>query len=175
MSAILKLPLTCVLLCGLASCETVPGSATGPRPGQTVVNAFAPASIRVHPLTHLDRDADGRPMILLHLELRDSWGDACKAVGTVVVELYRPSQGVTSGLERQELVWEIDLSDLDINRTLFDPATRTYRFQLTDLPGWVTVDPNDVGSRRLRLNAVLTTTGVSGEQAVYDDSYVLRY
>lgn len=33
--------------------------------------------------------------------------------------------------------WDIDLSDLRTNASMFDPATRTYRMQLTGVPAWV--------------------------------------
>lgn len=168
-----------VLGMALAPSGCAPGSmggSDGPtRAGADTPNPFAPASVRAHPLTHLDRDDEGKPIIVLHAELRDRWGEPCKGAGTLVVELYRPSSGPASGLETQELVWEVDLSDLDLNVRLYDPATRTYRLQLSDLPGWITVGDQEGADRRVRLNVVLTTTGPQGVQVVLEDAYVLRY
>lgn len=165
----------CVLAAGLAGCpgaQNVPGVL---QPDQPIVNPFAPTSIRVHPLTHLDIGDDGQPMIILHVELRDFWGEACKGVGSVVVELYRPSTGPRAGLEVQELVWEVNLTDLQRNARLYDPATRTYRLQLANLPNWISVDPNASTGRRVRLNVTLTAPDDKGNQIVLDDAYVLSY
>lgn len=144
-------------------------------PGQPIINPFAPTSIRVHPLTHLDVDAAGLPLLIMHVEMRDFWGETCKGVGAVVVELYRPSTGPRAGLEVQELVWEVDLTDLQRNARLYDPATRTYRLQLTNLPEWISVDPNATSGQRVRLSVTLTAPDDAGEQIVLDDSYVLTF
>lgn len=163
----------------LAGCGTGAGGAkldaTPQEIREAVVNPFSPMSIRIHPLTHIDSDAEGEPLIILHVELRDRWGDPVKGAGSLLVELYRPASGPAAGLEQQELVWEVDLSDLEQNARLYDPPTRTYRLQLTSLPHWVQPAPTEGATQRIRLRAVLTTTAARGEQLVLDDTYVLRY
>lgn len=144
-------------------------------PDQPIINPFAPASIRIHPITHLNVGNDGQPMIILHVEFRDFWGETCKGVGSIVVELYRPSAGPRAGLEVQELVWEVDLTDLQRNARLYDPATRTYRLQLANLPGWIRVDPNATTGQRVRLKVTLAAPDETGAQIILEDAYVLAF
>jgi len=103
---------------------------------------FAPASVRVYPLTNVERTGESA-RIVLHLELRDAWGDTVKGVGRLLVRLYRSTAvpGAAGGIgeearRRQELVWEVDLTDLELNASLYDPSTRTYRVVLGELPEW---------------------------------------
>lgn len=150
--------------------------AGGPeRAGQTLAYPFAPASMRIHPLTHLDVDAQNRPIIVVHVETRDRWGEPCKSVGDIIVQLNRPALGANSGLEREDATWEVDLSDLDQNARYYDPATRTYRLQLSTPPKWLLDQTGNSGANRARITATLTTRGVAGDQVVFDDSYVLQY
>ena len=139
-----------------------------------VPNPFAPASLRIHPLTRVDRDNAGAAWIYCHLELRDAWGDTCKGVGALQLQLYRPVGGRASGLGTQELAWDIDLSDLDKNASFFDPATRTYRFPLQNAPAWVldVLDPTKRDAR-VRLRAVLTTTDPQGQPRFLQDEYTI--
>ncbi|MEM7755173.1 MAG: hypothetical protein AAF297_06015 [Planctomycetota bacterium] len=107
--------------------------------GLTELGPFAPDSMRVYPLTHVEAGEGEDPRIVLHLELRDRWGDTVKGTGRVRVRLYRGD--ATGGLagaaqQRQELVWDVDLTDLRLNASLFDPSTRTYRVVLGELPEW---------------------------------------
>ena len=93
---------------------------------------FAPASLRVHPLTGFVRgDADGDLALEVHIELTDAWGHVVKGVGRVTLELYDGRGGATSQLER----WVIDLLDAEISSRPFDRVTRTYRFTLVGVPG----------------------------------------
>ena len=139
-----------------------------------VSSPFAPASLTIHPLTRVDRDVQGVVWIVCHIELKDAWGDTCKGVGKLQVQLYRPVGGRASGLGSQELAWDIDLSDLDKNASFYDPPTRTYRFPLQNAPAWVAdvLDP-DNHEARVRLRAVMTTTGPKGEERFLQDEYTI--
>ncbi len=106
------------------------GGAVSPFEGRRdqpgVAFPFAPASMRIHPLS---RVAPEERTIICHLEFRDSWGDTAKAAGTLAIELV--------GDDDSSARWDIDLSDLDANGRLYDPATRTYRIRLREAPEWV--------------------------------------
>lgn len=150
--------LTVCVLAGAQGCGShtrvdfrdTPGS--GP-----VTNPFVPASMVIHPLTRVDADAKSRQWLFCHVEFKDSWGDTVKAVGKLTVELYRPTGPRSAGLGRQELVWTVDMSDLERNASLYDPATRTYRLPLENPPTWLTDRTPD--QPRGRLRAVFVTGG----------------
>lgn len=96
---------------------------------------FDPVVARVHPLTHVDARSPGlaadKCLLVLHLELRDQFGDAVKGVGDLKVELYKPGPGTSPGMETQALVWEVPaFAQAETNSARFDPATRTYRLPL---------------------------------------------
>ncbi len=142
------------------------------------VGPFAPASLRIHPLTHLERDLDGSVFLLAHIQMRDRWADICKGVGSVQFFLFKPTGLGGSGQEEQELRWEIDLYDLDQNAIFFDPATQTYRFSLGNLPEWVEQmasggDKTATGPGRFRIIARFTTPTPDGGQAVLVDELVV--
>lgn len=101
-----------------------------------VDSPFSPRSVRIYPLTRIESDLKG-PRIVCYLEFKDAWGDTTKSTGTLAIALFRPIGGAEPGMERQERSWEIDLNDLEKNALLFDPATRTYRLSLRDLPDWL--------------------------------------
>jgi hypothetical protein len=137
-----------------------------------VQNPFAAASLQIHPLTRVDRDAKGQLWIICHIELRDAWGDTTKGTGDLQVHLLRPTGGRASGLGTQEMTWEVNLSDLDTNASLYDPATRTYRLPLEGAPAWVTESTD--GERDLplvRLRAYLTTFGPRGDEVTLEDEF----
>lgn len=135
----------CALLAGvagvmgvIAGCKS--GGSGGPDsdpPGRTAPSAcpFEPVVARVHPLTHVDARSPGvaadKCLLVLHLELRDQFGDAVKGVGDLKVELYKPGPGTSPGMETQSLVWEVPaFAEAETNSARFDPATRTYRLPL---------------------------------------------
>lgn len=95
---------------------------------------FAPQTIRIHPLTHVDAVVDkagSRSVIVLHLELKDRYGDTVKWLGATQVTLSKPVVGMTPGLESQELRWDVPgMTQPDGNAAHFDPTTRTYRISL---------------------------------------------
>jgi hypothetical protein len=139
------------------------------------VGPFAPASLRLHPLTHLERAPDGAVYLLAHIQLRDRWSDICKGVGMVQFSLYMPTGLGGAGQEEQVRRWDIDLYPLDRNAVFFDPATQTYRFSLGDLPDWAQQmapggDKDAVGPGRFRIIARLTTpTPEGGQTALVDE------
>jgi hypothetical protein len=142
---------------------------------------FAPASLRVFPLTRLDRDTDGRGIIVFHFELRDRWGDGVKWPGNLQIQLYRPTGNLFSGMEVQEREWSVtDMADPEGNSALFDPATRTYRVQLGGLPDWAEVLAGAARSESstpyLKLRAVFAPAGPgggAGEQRFLQDEFVI--
>ncbi|MFM9995146.1 MAG: hypothetical protein ACKVU4_05030 [Phycisphaerales bacterium] len=138
-------------------------------PGTATPYPFAPARIEVHPLTRLTRDAQQRPMILCHVEFRDAWGDTCKSVGQLLVLLYRGAPGEPVGV--QELRWDVDLTDLQRNMSFFDAATRTYRFQLHDVPEWALTESSPIS--RVRIRAALTTIDAKGRPFTLEDEFVV--
>ena len=97
---------------------------------------FAPAMMRVHPLTHTEV-FDGQTRVVLHVELRDGWGDTIKGVGRVSVRLRRSG---ASTIGETGVNWDMDLRDLATNVSYFDSVTRTYRFVITGLPDWFAVE-----------------------------------
>ncbi len=129
---------------------------TAPAP---VNSPFSPRSVRIYPLTRIESDAKG-PRVVCYVEFKDAWGDTTKSTGTLIIALYRPVGGVEPGMERQERSWEIDLNDLEKNALLFDPATRTYRLSLRDLPDWLVPG----ASARLRVS-------MRAESGVLTDDY----
>jgi len=117
--------------------------------------------MRVHPLTHVEKVGD-RERVVLHVEIRDGWGDTIKGVGRVTVRL-RKSGSVTIG--QGGVKWDIDLRDLATNVSYFDSVTRTYRFVITGLPGWFV----DEGRGRLRVS--FHTARADGTIKVLQDDF----
>lgn len=150
---------------------TASASPTVPaRGGVQASNPFGPVSVRIHPLTRTvnakDAAGAGPVEVVVHLEMRDAWGDSTKGVGAVLVRLVRQRQagvGADPGSAPpgdQSQRWDIDLSDLGTNAAMFDPATRTYRMQLTGAPAWVAGGVSTDGSRgRTMIQATLTMPG----------------
>jgi hypothetical protein len=133
-------------------------------------------AIRVHPLTRVVSDKEGRPEIVLHLECRDAWGDSAKALGAVMVRLVSTGSadaggagGTAAALEGGATRWDVDLSNLETNASMFDPATRTYRMQLTGVPTWVAATGG--ATRKIVLQATLTPPGGDG---VMSDEFEVR-
>ncbi len=146
-----------------------PGLPSPAGPGTETPYPFTPASIEVHPLTRMTRDAAQHPLLICHVECRDSWGDTCKTFGALQILLYRGTPGEATGV--QDLRWDVDLTDLDRNAALFDPATRTYRLPLQDVPDWA--GGGSTAGSRLRLRAVLTTVDARGKPTTLEDEFVV--
>lgn len=171
---LIALPLLVGGACLLGGCRSGPDSGL-PLVSSSAPMPFAPVRMQVHPLTHLDVDTQGTVRLICHVELKDRWGDTTKARGLLRLELYRPVETTRPDLLTQELSWELDLRDLDLNAALFDPATRTYRLQLGGLPGWAEAmarrrasgDP--AARERLLIRAVLDTQGPDARPQVLRD------
>ncbi|MFI4898387.1 MAG: hypothetical protein ACIARR_11235, partial [Phycisphaerales bacterium JB059] len=85
-----------VVACGALGGCARPGSLpreSMPATGQLTGGPFAPASMRVYPLTQIERTGEGEARLVLHLELRDAWGDTVKGIGNLQVQLLRGGAG----------------------------------------------------------------------------------
>ncbi|MCC6971949.1 MAG: hypothetical protein IT434_17195 [Phycisphaerales bacterium] len=167
------LSLACVVLLGAglagAGCGVIGGAERWE--GDATVGPFAPVRLRLHPLSHLERDEAGLPKRLVcHAEFQDRWFDSVKACGVMEVQLYRGS--ATPGMDEQAAKWTVDLTDLEANARWFDPVTRTYRVQL-DLPAWT--ERATVGSMRLRAEYVPQTKEGEMTEVRLRDELVVRY
>lgn len=159
--------------------------ATGRRGASELVTqgqVFAPAQVSIFPLTQLEVDDNGDAWLLLFIELRDRWSDPVKAVGWLTVYLEPVSTGVdTTGHDAR---WDVDLTDASVNSALFDPVTRTYRFQLGGLPERAQVMANRAANRRsgdasaerstLLFRASFRTLGPRGEEIELWDAFELE-
>lgn len=141
---------------------------------------FAPVRLAVHPLSHLDVDQDNVVRLICHIELKDRWGDTTKARGTLRLELYRPADAARPDLLTQELAWNVDLRDMELNAALFDPATRSYRLQLGGLPAWAEAMARrraaggDQARERLLIRASLSTQGPDARPTVLRDEFQIE-
>jgi len=171
----------CVLCLAGALAGWLPACSSSPDAGLPAVTAnspmpFAPVRLQVHPLAHLDVDQENVVRLICHVELKDRWGDTTKARGLLRLELYRPGVDTRPDLLIQELSWELDLRDLEMNAAIFDPATRTYRLQLGGLPSWAEAMAHrlaaseEVGAReRLLIRAAFETQGPDARPTVLRD------
>ncbi len=133
--------------------------------------AFAPASLRVHPLSHVEVGSRAAgPIIVLHIELKDRYGDTVKGLGRLQVLLYRQGEGEgPSEGGVQDLKWDVaQMSEPDANARLFDPATRTYRLQL-DAPLWV-----GQATGWIKVRAVLAIETPEGDRLLSDEFVMQR-
>lgn len=137
-----------------------------------VPGPFRPAVMRVHPLTHTEMNADGEPVIILHVELKDPWGDTVKGVGQMQVQLRK--QNETSVVGNHGTRWDIDLRDIEINVSYFDSATRTYRVVIGGLPEWLGDSVRAQEEVGARVRVLFRTSKADGEAVVLQDEYVMR-
>ncbi len=121
--------------------------------------AFAPARVRLHPLSRLARGTrPNQRTVEAHVELLDRWGHGTKGLGTFVFELHRDAlegDGASRGQEQINL-WILDLSDPEANARAFDRVTRTYRATLTGVA--------DSASRAIGLTLRVTFRTPEGRQ-----------
>lgn len=137
-----------------------------------VPGPFRPAAMRVHPLTHTELGTKGTPELILHVELKDPWGDTVKGVGQMQVQLRRGASGTTIGDPGTR--WDIDLRDIEENISYFDSATRTYRVVLGGLPGWLAQAVQNGQETDARLRVLFRTSKADGEAVVLQDEYLMR-
>jgi len=162
-------------VCGVVLCGCMGGGRSQPdmpvQDGLIASYPFAPVSLRVHPLTHIDPGweregvAPENAQLVLHFELLDRYGDSVKGLGTVHVELYRPG-AATVGTETQELAWDVEgMNTPEANTRRFDNATRTYRVPLV-APTWI----SDTAQRGyIRVRVTMRTAGPDGELVLQDE------
>lgn len=139
-----------------------------PRGEALAASPFSPASVRIFPLTHFEVTPGGEARILLFIELKDQWGDTVKGAGRLGVHLSRLEGGAVSR-EVLEMVWEIDLTDLSRNASLYDPSTRTYRVALRELPPWLAAMARGEAGGRVSLEAFFKTVGPDGSEVTLRD------
>lgn len=143
-----------------------------------VPGPFRPSAMRVHPLTHTEIGADGSAVIILHVELKDSWGDTVKGIGQLQLQLRE--QGNASTIGNRGTRWDIDLRDIAVNVSYFDSATRTYRFVIGGLPSWLAASVEDQTSPQVgaqvgaRVRVLFRTSKADGEAVVLQDEYLMR-
>jgi hypothetical protein len=150
-------------------------------PGPTL-NAFAPAAVRLYPLTHAQPTGPGgRPVLVVHVEVKDGWGDSIKAPGELVVRV-APLSGwgaAREGETREPSRWRVDMIDAELNSAWFDPATRTYQVRLSNLPTWMEEGirqgaGKDGNDRSLRITAEFTALNAQGLVKTFYDELDLR-
>ncbi len=121
----------------LVSGCTFSGSPTGEIPqtsGSVAVDpatiergAFSAATMRIHPLTHIDPRAGAKGdqvLLMLHVELRDRFGEQVRDLGLLRAEFTAPGQPPIS--------WDIpEMVGAEQNMKRYDGSTRTYRLGLT--------------------------------------------
>jgi hypothetical protein len=106
-------------------------------PAPASSGVFAPASMRIHPLTRVVAAPDGSGgRIELFLELLDRWNDPTKALGNLVVELYASDARAGDRVQLQR--WTVPLRDPDENAQAYDRVTRSYHITLADVPAEAT-------------------------------------
>ncbi|MBK9188073.1 MAG: hypothetical protein IPM33_03860 [Phycisphaerales bacterium] len=164
------------VLCAGCSTPKKP-NAGGGFAGAPASEPFAAVTIRVHPLTHAEGPSAGQPpdrgLIVLHYELKDRYGDVVKSIGKLRVQMYKPGGAGASGVERQELAWEVaDLADPDENSRRYDRTTRTYRIPLI-APAWV-ASWQSGGGTGLKLRVVYTVIGADASERYLEDEYVMQ-
>lgn len=137
--------------------------------GLVLPGPFAPKAMRVHPLTHAELDVDGSPRVVVHVELKDAWGDTVKGIGRVQAQVWQ------DGKSAQEAVrWDVDLRTLGENASFYDPATRTYRIVLGGLPTWLGQSVQSGEGVAGRLRVLFLTSEVDGTAVVLRDEFVVR-
>lgn len=131
---------------------------------------FAPESLRISPLTRLEKGTDGKPELAVYFELADHWGHPTKSPGVVQVQLYRLG-GVSQGLATLADQWRADLTDPDRNSAMFD-VTGMYRVPLAELPGWLSQRAAGDGEVvRVRVRVFMRTIGRNGETIDLRDTF----
>jgi len=96
------------------------------------VNLILPKTIHIHPFTatrQLD-DSSGQPGIGVRLEAMDTYGETARAFGDFRFELYAYKPNSLDSRGSLMGVWDIPLSDPDVNLAHWDRITRAYRFKL---------------------------------------------
>ncbi len=162
----------------VSTVDTAPPDSTSPTGESSTAWPFAPRSLRIHPLTHVDApDPSAGGILILHVELRDRFGDSVKGVGALSVDLSRGPANATAAPQTR-VHWDLgDMSDPETSSRRFDPSTRTYRIPLK-APAWVGQWLADESERRggpqsLTLRASFAPS-VGEDRRVLTDEYGLE-
>lgn len=133
-----KLSLARLSLCAIAATTLCACSIGRDRDEPQGPVLLQPERLAIHPLTRFGTDAQGRPVIVCHFELRDDYAQPVRALGIARVELFRPGSEFADGSQIQDLVWRTDLSTPEANARYYDGlVTRTYTLSLGGLPEWL--------------------------------------
>ncbi len=180
---------TLSVLAGCASTPSIPADA-GEGSWVATDAAFAlaalePVSLRVHPLTRLEKGPDGEPRIAVHLALLDSAGQETKWLGRVTVMLRvglsnateasaqtgtqtgdaatldKPSEQ-PSGTSDEALRYVRDLVDAEANARTFDWVSRCYIIHCGGLPDWAVTAAK---AGRLNVDAAFATLNIDGTRS----------
>lgn len=164
----------------LAGCQTrpsIPADAgdvpLAPETALAALQAIQPATLRIHPLSRLERGPDpaapasaaddsnpppGAALrIAVHLELLDRFEQGVKGLGRATIIL-RDARDAGSPAH-EPLTYVRDLSDPQANADAFDWVTRCYVIACGGLPEWA-VDAARKG--RLRIDAAFSAVRPSG-------------
>lgn len=129
----------------LATIALAAGCASPPREGEqgtveqpandpSAAWPYWPVRMRVHPLSRLVVEPDGRIVVEARLEFFDRDDQTTRACGRVRMELRDGGASVPSG---GEIAWNADLTNAAENRQRFDDVLRTYLLRLeTDWDQW---------------------------------------
>lgn len=148
-----------LLLAGIVAGGCAAGDAPGTLWETERVRAwpFAPAEVRVHPLSRVQQSPER--LLILHVELLDPWHDTTKCVG-----MLRIIAGPPGG---EAMQWDVDLRDAELNASLYDASTRTYRVQLRGVQV-----PR--GANELAVRIEFTGPGPDGRERTLTDESVVR-
>ncbi len=139
-------PAALLALVGLSACGPSHSKEIAPPPTKSggssnvPTNPFTPARVRIHPLTRMlpAMSEDSPARIDAHVELLDPWGLPVRALGELrfVARLATSDADTLTSDDPNSsgvVVWNIDLSDPEVNATQFyDRVTRTYHIALSD-------------------------------------------
>ena len=137
-----------ILMSGMSTCAEP--KQIGPRAVSDW--AYAPDSIKVHPLSRFTHDGK----LVVHATLLDGDGFACRGVGTLNITIS------TTSISQQNSN-TIHLEDSEENRKYFDYVTRTYRIPI-----------KSVAAELDKVTVKVTFTGVKEEPLKSDTYTVVR-
>ena len=115
----------------------------GPRLSGSGMDMFAPVKVRLHRLSRIvfpppasatapatAPATTSAPMLEVHLELSDQFGDAGKGVGEVMLQLFDAAPALSVDRKGPLLAtWNLTLNSPEANREHWDRTTRTYLFK----------------------------------------------
>jgi hypothetical protein len=120
-------------------------SSSGPPVAQSdVADRFAPATLRIHPISHVHIRQDGIAVVEAAVRLQDADGFPVRGTGQLEFEFHQGDRHGEAIMSRIE--WSADLNDAATNAEIFDSTTRTYLVPLTLKPGTVPRSPQLVAT-----------------------------